>query len=243
MNTHSTIIKTRDGEMECYISYPDGDGPFPGIIFYMDIPGIRDELITMSERIAAEGYYCVLPDLYYRDGRVRFDLEKGEDEIRRMFAQGQKLTMSGVMNDTGAILEHLKSSITSTLPAGCIGYCMSGQYVVAAAGRFPEAIRAVASLYGVRIVTDNPNSPHKQAKKMKVELYLGFAEKDPYVEDFVVPTLKSTLEENKVSHVIEVHPNTEHGFCFPERPTYNFDAAESVWLTTLDLFHRNLSNK
>ena len=34
-------IKTEDGTMPTFTSWPEGDGPFPAIIFYMDAPGIR----------------------------------------------------------------------------------------------------------------------------------------------------------------------------------------------------------
>ena len=61
---------------------------------------------------------------------------------------------------------------------------MSGQYVVAAAGHYPDKFAAVASLYGVGIVTEKPDSPHLLADKISAELYLGFAEIDEYVDLF-----------------------------------------------------------
>ena len=39
---------------------------------------------------------------------------------------------------------------------------------------------------------------------------------------------------------MEVHPDTEHGFCFPERPAYVEHAAEKVWDIVFDLFDRKL---
>ncbi len=240
MHTESILIKTNDGDMECFISRPHKNGTLPTIIFYMDIPGIRQELIEMSERIANEGFYCILPDLYYRDGRIRFDLNKGGEELKKMFAQGQKLTTSGVMKDTSAIIKHVTETFNETTPVGCIGYCMSGQYVLTAAGKFPDRIKAAASLYGVRMVTDSPQSPHKLAKYINAELYFGFAEEDPYVEDFVIPRLTDTLNEHKVNYTLEIHKGTEHGFCFPQRPAYDQLAAESVWNSTLELFRKNL---
>ena len=117
---------------------------------------------------------------------------------------------------------------------------MSGQFVVAAAGVFPERIHASASLYGTRIVTDAEDSPHLLARNASAELYLGFAEHDHYVEDHVVPTLEQTLTSAGIRHTIETHPDTEHGFCFPERPAYVEAAAESVWETVFDLYARNL---
>ena len=236
-----TDVATAEGAMECFAVHPDGDGPFPAVIFYMDVPGIREELRDMCRHIADQGYFCLLPDMYYRDGKVRFDLSKGEAELQRMFAQGMKLAIEGIMSDTQGMLDYLDTNPIVRAPTGCIGYCMSGQYVVAAAGTFPDHFAAAASLYGVRIVTDQDNSPHKLADKIKGELYLGFAEHDPYVEDFVIPDLTAALDANGVTYNLEVHPGTEHGFCFPERPSYNKEAAESVWQTVFAMFGRTLN--
>jgi len=214
----------------------------PAVVFYMDVPGIREELRQMSRHIAEQGYVVILPDLYYRDGTVRFDLSKGEEELQRMFAMGSKLTVDMIMRDTSGIVDYCRADETITGRLGCVGYCMSGQFVVAAAGHFPEDIKAAASLYGVRIVTDKPDSPHLLADRITAELYLGFAEHDPFVEEFVIPDLTRTLDAHKVTYEIETHPGTEHGFCFKERPAYHEQAAESVWVKLFDLYARALKH-
>ena len=88
---------------------PDGDGPFPGVILYMDVPGIREELHNFTRRFAEQGYFCLLPDMYYRAGRVRFDLTKGAEELQKMFAMGSSLTIGMIMSDTGAMLDYFRS--------------------------------------------------------------------------------------------------------------------------------------
>ncbi len=240
MHTTHVNVPTPDGTMECYLAAPAQTGTWPAVILYMDVPGIRPELERFAERIAGEGYLCLLPDLYYREGRVRFDLRKGEAELKRMFAVGGALTVAMIMRDTQGLLDWLSASPCATERTGVIGYCMSGQFVVAAAGAFPERIQASASLYGTRIVTDAEDSPHRLVTQALGELYLGFASHDPYVEDFVIPTLDETLNTHGIRHTLETHANTEHGFCFPERPGYNEAAAEQVWQTVFDLYKRNL---
>ena len=232
-------IKTPDGEMDCYISRPV-ETALPAIIFYMDVPGIREELRQMCRHIAEQGYVVILPDLYYREGKVRFDLSKGEKELQRMFALGSKLTVEMIMRDTGGIVEYCRADPTITDRIGCVGYCMSGQFVVAAAGHYPEDIKAAASLYGVRIVTDAPDSPHLMTDRMTAELYLGFAEHDPFVEEFVIPRLTTALDASNVKYLLETHPGTEHGFCFRERPAYHEKAAGKVWDRLFDLYSRSL---
>ena len=236
-------VRTPDGEMETFVVHPEGAGPFPVVVLYMDAPGIREELRGFARRIAERGYYCMLPDLYYRRGRIRLEATRPmTDEVRReMFGHMQSLTHAGVMSDTGALLGSLEGeSAASPGAKGCIGYCMSGQYIMSAAGTFPDHFHALISCYGVGIVTDQDDSPHRLASRVRGEIFFAFAERDEYVPDEVIEKLRASLEEHAVAHRIHVYPETEHGFCFPERPAYVELAAEDVWARSFELFSRHL---
>src|SRR4051794_12965628 len=41
-------VTTKHGVMPSFVACPDGPGPFPAIIFYMDAPGTREELRNMA---------------------------------------------------------------------------------------------------------------------------------------------------------------------------------------------------
>lgn len=241
MPEYNIDVNTAAGEMDCFVALPQGKGPFPPVILYMDVPGIREELKDMTRHLAANGYLGVLPDLYYREGRVRFDLSKGNEELKKMFAAGSKLTNAMITEDTRGILTYLAELKDADQSVGIIGFCMSGQFVLTAAGTFPEQIKGTASLYGTRMVTDKDDSPHKLISSLSGELYLGFAEHDPYVEDFVIPTLKDDLDAAGVLYQLEVFADTEHGFCFPQRPAYARAAADKVWQDVFAMYQRTLS--
>ena len=63
MIENSIKIQTRDGRMDAYYAHPDEPGDYPGVIMFMDAPGIRQELRDFAKRIAASGYLCLLPDM------------------------------------------------------------------------------------------------------------------------------------------------------------------------------------
>jgi carboxymethylenebutenolidase len=42
---------------------------------------------------------------------------------------------------------------------------------------------------------------------------------------------------------MEVYEGTEHGFAFPDRHTYNKNAAEKHWSRINNLFEKSLKNK
>ena len=58
-------IATADGTMNTFIVEPEEGGPHPVVLFFMDAPGKREELHGMARRLAATGYYVMLPNLYY----------------------------------------------------------------------------------------------------------------------------------------------------------------------------------
>src|ERR1700745_335503 len=89
-------ISLRDGRSSTFVVHPERGGPHPVTFFFMDAPGIREELRDMARRIASVGYYVMLPNLYYRAGVMQLaDLPKlPEAETRaRMFELMGSLTM------------------------------------------------------------------------------------------------------------------------------------------------------
>lgn len=244
------LIETPDGPMDTFITHPEEGGPFPAIILYMDAPGIREELRDMARRIGTVGYYVMLPNMYYRDGRegaYGFDQDRirtDPAELNKMFALMNALTNAMVVSDTAPMLAHLKSaSEVQPGPIGCVGYCMSGRYVVSAAAAYPADFAAIASFYGVGIITDQPDSPHLNAGKITGELYLAFAETDIHVPDDVLAAMPGAMTEAGVNHRVEIYPGTDHGFAFSERAAYVKPAGERHWERMFALFDRNLRQR
>ena len=81
MIENTVRIQTRDGRMLSYYAHPDEPGAYPAVIIYMDAPGTRQELRDIAKRVAANGYFCLLPDMYYRLGELRFRLSHRDDAM------------------------------------------------------------------------------------------------------------------------------------------------------------------
>jgi carboxymethylenebutenolidase len=236
-------IATKDGHTTTFITHPERGGPFPVILFYMDAPAIREELRDMARRLGTSGYYVMLPNLYYRAGVMELGplpADPESPERKRMFALMHSLSIPLVMEDTKALLAHAEGDkAANTRIVGAVGYCMSGRYAVNAATHFPERVKAAASIYGVQLATDQPDSPHLAAQKTKAELYFACAETDVYAPPEIIEKVRDGMKGS--NNEVEIYPSTHHGFAFPKRPVYNRDAAERHWERLLALYRRNLS--
>ncbi|MFM8353847.1 MAG: dienelactone hydrolase family protein [Gammaproteobacteria bacterium] len=232
-------IATPDGAMNTFIVHPEEGGPHPVVLFLMDAPGKRPELHDMARRLATVGYYVMLPNLYYR--RVR-EFVMTPDARAEMMAHMNALTNARVCQDAAVLLAHASGDAAASAgPAGAVGYCMSGPFAFALAAAEPERIAAAASFHGVRLCTEAVDSPHRDAARIRGELYFGCAETDEWAPPAMIEALGEALTAAGTRHRIEWYPGTQHGFVFPERkPVYQQAAAERHWERLLALFARNL---
>lgn len=236
-------IPTKDGSITTFICHPERGGPHPVVLFYMDAPGIREELRDMARRLATSGYYVMLPSMYYRAGVMELgpvNPDPESPERKRMFELMHSLNIPLVMEDTKALLAYAdgqKAARTDII--GAVGYCMSGRYAINAATHFPGRVRAAASIYGTHLATDQPDSPHLAGGKTKAELYFACAETDIYAPAEIIEKVKAGMTGANAE--VEIYPGTHHGFAFPKRPVYNRDAAERHWERLLALYRRNLT--
>ena len=244
MIEHHIDIATAAGEMNSFIVHPDEGGPFPVLLFYMDAPGKREELHDMARRIAAVGYCVVLPNLYYRRSRDFWLTERTEPAMAHMFSLMATLDRGTTECDTQAMLRfvdaHPEADATRV---GAVGYCMSGPFVMWAAAAFPDRMRCIASIHGANMATDEPDSPHLMAPRIRCESYFACAEIDKWAPPADIQKLQAALRAAGTKHRVEWYLSVEHGFVFPLRAgIYNQAAAERHWERLFSLFGRTLGH-
>lgn len=235
--------------METFVTHPERRGPFPAVIIYMDIWGVREELFDVARRIATVGYYCLVPDLYYREGRVRHDYRDGsnrtistarldEQRLKAVRDSRDKLTDAMAVDDTGALLTFMNSGEpVHPGPVGTVGYCMGGRHVFRVAAAYADRIQASASLHGTHLVTDKSDSPHRSANSFRGQLYCGFGEKDGHAAMSIRTALDEALKgAAKVTYRQHCHPGAEHGYALPDRDVYDKHAANRDWETIFAMF-------
>ncbi|HEX2655795.1 MAG TPA: dienelactone hydrolase family protein [Xanthobacteraceae bacterium] len=242
-------IETPDGRMEAFVTHPKDGGPFPAVIIYMDVFGLREELFDIARRIGTVGYYVIVPDFYYREGRVRVSLPEksrgwglatlGPEVEKKVRAAGAALTNGMVVRDTEAALKFLSGERVKQAK-GAIGFCMGGRHAICAAGHFPDDFQATASLHGSTLVSEAADSPHLLANKFRGEIYCGFPEDDPLAPTSTIQTLAEVLGHAPVEYRYERHKNAIHGYALPDRDVHHKQAANRDWEMIFAMFRRQI---
>jgi carboxymethylenebutenolidase len=222
---------------------PEGAGPWPAAIMYMDAGGIRPAMVDMAQRLAGLGHLVLLPDLFYRYGPY------GPFVPKEVFAGDFRVILGPLMattgndkaaEDTEALLDYLDTrGDVAGRYIGAVGFCMGGGMAIAAAAAFSDRFAAVASFHGGNLATDAPTSPHLNAPHIKAEVYIAAAENDRSYPPEMAARLESALTNADVSFSTETYP-AAHGWMMPDFPVYDRDAAERGWSELNSFYHRTL---
>jgi carboxymethylenebutenolidase len=236
-------IATDDGVCPSSMFIPSTPVPAPAVIMYMDGIGIRPALFEMGERLAHDGYFVLLPDLFYRGGpyTAPSPITLFSDlELRAKWSgsHASTATQSNVMRDTAAFLTFLagRSEVRGT-KVGTTGYCMGGGLALAAAAFYPDRIVAAAAFHAGRLATDDPTSPHLLVPKLTARVYVAAANNDPADQ---TERFARALAESGVAHEVLTYP-AKHGWVPSDTPMHDPEQAERHWKALRDLFGATLA--
>ena len=245
MRSATVDIETADGHADAYLTRPDEGDRHPGVLFIMDAFGLRPRIEEMADRIAARGYAVLAPNLFYRAGRAPvlpfpdMSEEGGRAEffshVRPLMGE---LTAERIASDGTAYLDALAE--VATEPVAITGYCMGARLGWRIAAAHPERVAALAGFHGARLVTDDADSPHRSAGRLRAEVYFGHADQDPGNTAEQIATLDAAMEDAGVVHRSEVYAGARHGYTMADTPVYDEQAAERHFAALFDLLDRTL---
>jgi len=238
-------IQTADGMCPSYVYRPEGSGPWPGVLVFMDGIGIRPAMLDLGERLAKHGYVVLLPDLFWRAGPYEPMNAKtvfSDPEQRKMLMEKffPAASQGKIMSDTRYFLDWLAAQ-RDVKPQlfGTTGYCMGGRMSLVAAGTYPDRIAAAAAYHPGRLVTDDADSPHTFLPKIKARVYIGRASEDASFTDENKTAVEDALRKGGVDFELETSP-AKHGWVFSDTPVYDAAESERHWKTLLALFDAKL---
>jgi carboxymethylenebutenolidase len=237
ISTTTIRLRTGEGEMKCHQAQPRGQGKFPAVMVIMEAFGLNDHIKDVTERVAAEGYVAIAPDLYYRESPNVV----GYDQIQEAIALMQRLDAEKVVADLGGVITHLKTqTFVNSDRIGVTGFCMGGTIAFAAACKFPTDIKAAVPFYGGNIADDSPTAPLNAADSLRAPVLCFFGEKDPYILPSQVKKIEDRLRALGKVFEVKIYAGADHGFFCDERASYHPEAARDAWEKTTAWFAKYL---
>jgi carboxymethylenebutenolidase len=238
-------VRTPDGLADAFLTGADGDRR-PGVLLIMDAFGLRPRIEEMAERIAAHGYAVLAPNVFYRAGRapVLPFPDMRDQDVRAGFFKSvrpliDELTPQRMAADGAAYLDALGN--VAAEPVGITGYCMGARLGWRIAAAHPERVAALAGFHGGRLVTDDPESPHRSAGALRADVYFGHADQDPSNTAEDIAVLDAALDDAGVAHRSEVYAGARHGYTMADTPVYDERGCERHFAALFDLLDRTLA--
>jgi len=240
-------VPMASGVSDSAIFYPEGKGPWPGVLVWTDILGLRPVFREMGRRLAAEGYVVLVPNPFYRNAKApivdgSFDFSKPEDRAKVM-PMAAALTADANISDVKSYVAFLdqQSQTDKKRRMGVQGYCMGGPLTFRTAATQADRIGAAATFHGGGLVTDKPESPHLLIPKMKAEVLCCVADNDDKRDAAAKDKLKEAFAAVHLKATVEVYEGCNHGWTVRGSQVYNEAGAERAWAELTALYKRNLS--
>ncbi len=239
-------IPAADGTADACLVRPDGDGPYPGVLLFMDAFGLRPRIAEMAARIADRGYVVLAPNILYRGGPSPLvepaelvDAEKRGAAFGRLMPLVRDLTAERVAADTGAYLDFFAAQQgVAAGPVVIVGYCMGGTNALRAIEAHPDRIAGLAGFHAGRLVTDAADSPHRAVGTITGEIYFGHADNDRSMTAEQIKTLETALDAAGVRYTSEVYAGAPHGYTMSDTSSYHPGAEQRHWTNLFALLDR-----
>ena len=242
ITTERIQIPAGAGTMGGYLALPEGAGPHPAVIVYMEIFGVNAHIRDVVERVAGEGYVALAPDFFHRTG-PGVEYAYDDDGFAKGFELLNQLVADEMVADAQATLTYLRSrEDVRGDRIGCLGFCIGGHMTYLTA--CTTDVAAAASFYGGGIAA--PEGPGGGASTLgrsgsiTGRILCLFGEKDGFIPLDQVDAIKQALASGGIRQDVVVYPGADHGFFCDQRGTYQKEAADDAWTRVKALFHEEL---
>lgn len=227
-------VTVADGtSMDVYVAIPkQGTAPFPAILVFQEAFGVTAHIRSVADRLAAQGYVAVAPELFHRTAAPGF--EGSYTDFPSIMPHYSALTTEALEADVKAAYDWLQQQENVIKDkVGSIGFCMGGKVSIIANLILP--LSAAISYYGslTQPIIDRFADLH--APQL---LFWGGLDKHILQEhtEAIVKQLKYANKE-----FINVNISyADHGFNCDDKASYNPKAAKEAWAMTLAFLENNL---
>lgn len=227
-----TITAADGGSFSAYLASPAG-GSGPGIVVAQEIFGVNQVMRDICDGLAAQGYFAICPDIFWRQEPGIDITDQSEAEWAKAFELYQGFNEDLGIEDLKAALAYLRGHAGVGPKVGSIGYCLGGKLAYLMATR--SDADACVSYYGVAI-----EKALKEAGNIKAPLLMHMAEKDQFVPPEAQAGIRSSLMGNPWV-TIHTYAGMDHAFCRVGGEHYDQTNADQANQRSADFLKTHLS--
>jgi len=209
---------------EGYLALPPS-GKGAGVVVIQEWWGLVLHIKEVADRLAAEGYVALAPDLYH--GKTTAE----PDEAGKLM---MSMKMDQAARDMSGAFDYVKSHAACTGKVGSVGFCLGGGLSLYMATLRP--VDACVIYYGAL--------PGVQPDLTKIAgPVLGhYAQNDGWASPEAAAALQKQIRDAGKRVEFHQYAGTEHAFFNDTRPeVYNAAAAKQSWERTLAFFKQHLA--
>lgn len=227
-----TIKAADGGTFSAYLAEPKS-GRGAGVLVIQEIFGVNKVMRQITDDLAAQGYFALCPDIFWRQEPGVQLTDQTDAEWARAFEFFKGFDEVKGVSDLKASLAHLRGIKGCNGKAGTVGYCLGGRLVYLMAARSDADCNV--SFYGVGIENNLD-----EAKNIKKPTILHIAEKDSYVPPEAQAKIKSALQGHP--HVtIHTYAGQEHAFARTGGKHYDKASADLANTRSAEFFRKHLA--
>ena len=243
----AVTIQTADGSTDALLFTPSGKGPWPAVLLFADVSGLRPAYADIGRRLADQGYVVLAPNEFYRSIKLDGSAAGAAPTVApsETFARGQEwraaATDEAAIADTRAYLAYLDElpQVDASAKAGALGYDIGGAHAFTAARAAPDRIAAVATAHPLAIATARETSPHLFVGQSRASYLIEIAAPDDEREPGDKDDLRAAFSSAALPATITVVP-AAHGYAVADQGGYDAGAEANFWQAMLALFQARL---
>jgi carboxymethylenebutenolidase len=227
--TQSVVYGTVKGRpVTGHLAYPvEAHGALPAIMVFHEWWGLNDNVKTMADRLAGQGYVVLALDMF--GGEVATTPDEAKALIGKAFADEEAL---------GANIRAAYAYMGKETPASSIatlGWCFGGALSFRTATMFPDKIAATVIYYG------HIDSDPQVLEPLKMPILGIFGGADDSIPVSSVREFEKNLHQLGKEAEVLVFDGAGHAFANPSGQSYQAAPAEAAWQKTLSFLDRHLN--
>lgn len=210
-----------------YVAYPaSAEGALPGVLMFHEWWGLNDNIRSMANQLAAQGYAVLAADMY--GGKVAAKPDEAEKLMHAAIGNADAMRQN-LAQAYDYLTNHMKAT-----KVGTIGWCFGGTMSFEAGKLLGDRASAIVIYYG--FVNGNAG----ELAQIKAPVLGLFGGKDQGIPPDMVKAFEDGLKKQGRAPEIQVYADAGHAFANPSGENYRKADAEDAWSKATSFLHAHL---